>query len=69
MNELRKKLIENHNTLTKHLEEMKKEKTVKELKIVITAEFINFTEQKDADIETLYHNILYAINDFYKVEK
>lgn len=68
MNELRKDFIEYHNKINKSLDNLNQHKIVRELKLVITDEFIKFTEKKNITLTDLYKNILMAINDFYKID-
>lgn len=68
MNELRKDFIEYHNKINKSLDNLNQHKIVRELKLVITDEFIKFTEKKSITLTDLYKNILMAINDFYKID-
>lgn len=68
MNELRKDFIEYHNKISKSLDNLNQHKIVRELKLIITDEFVKFTEKKNITLTDLYKNILTAINDFYKID-
>lgn len=68
MNDLRKDFIEYHNKINKSLNSLEQHKIIKELKLALTEEFINFTEKENITITDLYKNILIAINNFYEIE-